>query len=143
MACYRVSTYGLSQVYDGPLEDYFSGRFEDVLTTYKLYAGSGRPRGGVGKASEPVGTLKAIIGAYPALSADGQTTVHSIIGQVPAMPPVECVVRVYIIRVSLAGWHNSLCIACHSVSRCFANTLMASSPCTRHRTSCQGTKMER
>ena len=47
-----------------------------------------------------MGTMKAIIGAYPALSDDGQPPVQSITERVMAMPPMECVVRVYVIRVS-------------------------------------------
>lgn len=56
---------------------------------------------GLGKARESVGTMKAIIGAYPALPDDGQPPVQSITERVLAMPPIECVVRVYVIRVSM------------------------------------------
>lgn len=114
----------LCQIYDGPLEDYFSGNFGDVLTSYKLYDGSGKPGGGMGKASEPVGTMKAIIGAYPALSSDGQPPVQSIAERVLAMPPIECVVRVYVIRVSVVNATPSECSSA-------LLTLSASSACVR------------
>ena len=98
------------QVYDGPLEDYFSGNFEDIFTSYELYDGGGRPGGGLGKTREPVGTVKAIIGAYP---SDGQR-VQSITERVLGMPPIECVVRVYIIRVSVAC--NAAPSGCSSIA---------------------------
>ena len=93
------------KVYEGELEDAFSN-FTDLAQTFPLFRGKGArdpddPEGQV------VGWFKGAIKVYP-LPDDGSPEPSKVLCHIPSSKPVQVVVRVYVIRVSLITCHTIL-----------------------------------
>lgn len=81
-------------VYGNPLETFF-GNFEDIATAYPLFRGKGQ-RDDDDIAEQTVGKLKGAIKVCP-FPIDGSEP-PQMFGNIPPTQPVECIVRVYIVR---------------------------------------------
>ena len=86
------------QIYDKEVERMF-GLFEDFTITFPLYRGKGA-RNSNKDDSQICGYLKGDIKVYP-VSPDGPEpepilSAHSL----PSTSPTECIVRVYVVKVS-------------------------------------------
>ena len=94
IACYTSCL----QIYDTELEKSF-GLFEDFAITFPLYRGKGA-RNSNENNGQICGYLKGNIKVYPVLpdrpEPEGILSSHSL----PSISPVECVVRVYVVKVS-------------------------------------------
>ena len=86
-------------VYDGELEEAFNG-FTDLVQTLPLYRNKTDPEE---RSEQPVGFFKGSFKAYPVPEDDAASMPELIFSNIPstANDPVEVIVRVYIIKVSI------------------------------------------
>ena len=85
------------QIYPNDLEESFN-KFEDLAQTFPLYRGKGS-RDPEELEGESVGLLKGSLKVYP-LPDDGSKEPPPVFSKTINTKPVECVVRIYVIRVS-------------------------------------------
>lgn len=92
---YIIQGYDKIMVYDTELENNnVFERFQDLVKTFELHRGKVKP----GEEETVVGEFKGFFHVYPLPSDPNIPLPPRILNNLPPSEPVECVVRVYIIR---------------------------------------------
>ena len=102
---YRDGGYDTVVVYNHELEEQFD-RFADFVQTFALFRGKGS-RDPEDRSGEPVGYFKGSLKVYPVLDDGATLPIPSMsfgpMATAAASDPVEIIVRVYVIKVTLTN----------------------------------------